>query len=90
MPTIREIAAKAGYSPATVSRLLNNDPSFSISDHARKKILIIAVSVGTVILFSLKACKTPTANGSEPTKNPLGNACLSDSYNLRCPTKTRT
>ncbi|MCG5037245.1 LacI family DNA-binding transcriptional regulator [Lactiplantibacillus plantarum] len=37
MPTIREIAAKAGYSPATVSRLLNNDPSFSISDHARKK-----------------------------------------------------
>ncbi|AYC72420.1 LacI family DNA-binding transcriptional regulator [Lactiplantibacillus plantarum] len=39
MPTIREIAAKAGYSPATVSRLLNNDPSFSISDHARKKIL---------------------------------------------------
>ncbi|MCI1170659.1 LacI family DNA-binding transcriptional regulator [Lactiplantibacillus plantarum] len=37
MPTIREIAAKAGYSPATVSR-----------------------------------------------------PCLSDSYNLRCPTKTRT
>lgn len=39
MPTIREIAAKAGYSPATVSRLLNNDPTFSISDHARQKIL---------------------------------------------------
>lgn len=39
MTTIREIAAKAGYSPATVSRLLNDDPTFSISDLARKKIL---------------------------------------------------
>ncbi|MHC9531994.1 LacI family DNA-binding transcriptional regulator [Dellaglioa sp. L3N] len=39
MTTIREIAAKAGYSPAAVSRLLNNDPTFSISDSARNKIL---------------------------------------------------
>lgn len=39
MTTIREIAAKTGYSPATVSRLLNNDPKFSISDTARQKIL---------------------------------------------------
>jgi len=39
MATIREIADKAGYSPATVSRLLNNDPTFSVSDMARKKIL---------------------------------------------------
>ncbi|AVK61348.1 transcriptional regulator [Lactobacillus sp. CBA3605] len=39
MTTIREIAAQAGYSPATVSRLLNNDPTFSISDTARKRIL---------------------------------------------------
>lgn len=39
MTTIREIAAKAGYSAASVSRLLNNDPTFSISDSARNKIL---------------------------------------------------
>lgn len=45
MTTIREIAAKSGYSPATVSRLLNNDPSFSISDTARKKILKTAQSL---------------------------------------------
>lgn len=45
MTTIREIAAKAGYSPATVSRLLNNDPTFSISDTARKKILKTAQSL---------------------------------------------
>lgn len=46
MTTIREIAAKAGYSPATVSRLLNNDPTFSISDTARKKILKTVQSLG--------------------------------------------
>lgn len=45
MTTIREIAAKAGYSPATVSRLLNNDPTFSISDTARKRILKTAQSL---------------------------------------------
>ncbi|GEO67263.1 LacI family DNA-binding transcriptional regulator [Levilactobacillus spicheri] len=45
MATIREIAAKSGYSPATVSRLLNNDPSFSISDTARKRILKAAAAL---------------------------------------------
>lgn len=42
MTTIREIAAKSGFSPATVSRLLNNDPSFSVSEVTRKKILAVA------------------------------------------------
>lgn len=45
MATIREIAAKSGYSPAAVSRLLNNDPSFSISPAARNKILKTAESL---------------------------------------------
>lgn len=45
MTTIREIAAKAGYSPATVSRLLNNDPTFSISNVAKHKILKTAESL---------------------------------------------
>lgn len=43
--TIREIAAKSGYSPAAVSRLLNNDPTFSISNAARHKILKTAESL---------------------------------------------
>lgn len=42
MTTIREIATKAGFSPATVSRLLNNDPTFSVSEVTRKKILTVA------------------------------------------------
>lgn len=42
MTTIREIAKKSGYSPAAVSRLLNDDPTFSISDLARERILKVA------------------------------------------------
>lgn len=35
---IRKIAQEAGVSPATVSRVLNNDPSFSVSDQTKKRI----------------------------------------------------
>ena len=31
MITIKEIAQQAGFSPSTVSRLLSNDPSLSVS-----------------------------------------------------------
>lgn len=46
MTTIKEIAQKAGYSPATVSRLLNNDPNLSISAETKNKILGIANKLG--------------------------------------------
>lgn len=42
MATIKDIAAKAQVSPATVSRVLNYDESLSISDEKRKLILEIA------------------------------------------------
>ena len=38
MAAVREIAAKAGVSPAAVSRVLNMDRSFSVSDETRKRI----------------------------------------------------
>lgn len=38
MATIREIASQAGYSIATVSRVLNHDHTLSVSDGAREKI----------------------------------------------------
>jgi LacI family transcriptional regulator len=44
--TVKEIAEKSGYSTASVSRLLNNDPSFSISEGARAKILSVAGKLG--------------------------------------------
>lgn len=46
MATIKEIAAKSGYSPATVSRLLNNDPNLSIAPATRNKIMTIATKLG--------------------------------------------
>ena len=46
MVTIKEIAQRAGYSSATVSRLLNSDPRLVISDQAREKILAVADVLG--------------------------------------------
>ncbi len=43
---IKEIAARAGYAPATVSRLLNNDPGLSITNATRQKILAAAQELG--------------------------------------------
>lgn len=38
MATITEVAQEAGYSIATVSRVLNNDPKLSVGDETREKI----------------------------------------------------
>ncbi|WP_407270489.1 LacI family DNA-binding transcriptional regulator [Radiobacillus sp. PE A8.2] len=42
MATIKEVAKDAGYSIATVSRVLNNDPKLSVSDETREKIYEVA------------------------------------------------
>lgn len=42
MATLKDIATKAGVSQATVSRVLNVDPSLSIADETRERILQIA------------------------------------------------
>ena len=39
MATIKDIAEQANVSTATVSRILNNDPSLSVSGNTRKKVL---------------------------------------------------
>lgn len=38
MATIKDIAEKAGVSPATVSRVLNYDPGLSVTDKTKKRI----------------------------------------------------
>lgn len=61
MTTIKEIAEKSGYSSATVSRLLNHDPTFSISDAAKEHILKIANNLN----YSQKnSVKGPTFNAA--------------------------
>ncbi|MGT2757686.1 LacI family DNA-binding transcriptional regulator [Streptococcus ovuberis] len=42
MATIKDIATEAGVSNATVSRVLNYDPTLSVSDETRKRIFDIA------------------------------------------------
>ncbi|KFI91727.1 HTH-type transcriptional regulator LacR [Bifidobacterium saguini DSM 23967] len=46
MVTIRQIAQQAGFSPATVSRLLNGDPTFSVKEETRRKILQVSRELG--------------------------------------------
>ena len=46
MVTIREIAKQTGFSQATVSRVLNDDPSFSVKDTTRRTILNTSLEMG--------------------------------------------
>lgn len=46
MATIREIAKRVGFSQATVSRVLKDDPTFSVKDSTREKILNASLEMG--------------------------------------------
>ncbi|MDB1702108.1 LacI family DNA-binding transcriptional regulator, partial [Enterococcus casseliflavus] len=42
MASMRDIAKLAGVSVASVSRILNNDETFSINEHTRQRVIEIA------------------------------------------------
>lgn len=46
MATLKEIARMAGVSPATVSRVLNQDPTLSVMDDTRQRVLRTAQELG--------------------------------------------
>ena len=46
MATLKEIARIAGVSPATVSRVLNQDPSLSVTEETRQRVLHTAKELG--------------------------------------------
>lgn len=39
MATLKELSERTGYSPATISRILNGDATLSVSDETRRKVL---------------------------------------------------
>ena len=39
MATLKELADRTGYSPATISRILSGDPALSVTPEARRKVL---------------------------------------------------
>ncbi len=63
MASIRDIARMAGVSAASVSRILNNDATFSINDDTRKRVIQIA--------NRLHYSKAASKHGSRFTKNDL-------------------
>lgn len=46
MATIKEIARRTGFSQATVSRLLNGDPTLSVREETRRKIIQVSEELG--------------------------------------------
>lgn len=54
MASIRDIAKMAGVSPASVSRILNNDENFSINENTRKRVLEIANELNKIVFSHIK------------------------------------
>lgn len=48
MATIKDIAKLAKVSTATVSRILNNDTSLSVSENTRKRVIKIAENLNYI------------------------------------------
>lgn len=62
MATIKDIAKQANVSTATVSRILNNDPTLSVADETRKKVL------ETVNKLNYKPLRKKNVKAKEKTK----------------------
>ncbi|MBC2580754.1 LacI family DNA-binding transcriptional regulator [Clostridium sp. DJ247] len=62
MATIKDIAAKAGVSIATVSRVLNFDETINVSDSTKKKIFEVAEELDYVTLRERKVKKSDYIN----------------------------
>ena len=62
MATIREIAEKTGFSQATVSRVLSDDPTFSVKETTRQKILSASLEMGYESVPNTSASPYPSAS----------------------------
>ena len=53
MATIRDVAQRAGVSAASVSRVLKNDTTFSVSQKTKERILEAAASWDTIGVLNI-------------------------------------
>lgn len=56
MATVRDIAEKTGYSKATISRVLSNDPTFNASSELARKFYFVQRSLNMSIKAEEKWC----------------------------------
>ena len=76
--TLKDIAQSAGVAQGTVSRILNQDPSLSVADETRDRVLRIAESLG----YKKSAARAAEAAPVAPVKR-IGVAQMLDMEQLR-------
>ena len=66
MATLKDIAALAGVSSATASRVLNQDPSLSVTEQTRQRVLDAARELGyRTVQQRYQAVKIPENTGDQ-------------------------
>ena len=80
MATIKEIARRTGFSQATVSRLLNGDPTLSVREETRRKIIQVSEELG----YSMQTKRIVIPHEVALLDNEESNEALRDSYSLIC------
>lgn len=76
MATIKEIAQRTGFSQATVSRLLNGDPTLSVSEETRRKIIQASEDLG----YSVQTKRIVIPHEVALLDNEKSDEALRDSY----------
>lgn len=76
MATIKEIARRTGFSQATVSRLLNGDPTLSVREETRRKIIQVSEELG----YSMQTKRIMIPHEVALLDNEESNEALRDSY----------
>ncbi|MBR1568975.1 MAG: LacI family DNA-binding transcriptional regulator [Lachnospiraceae bacterium] len=72
MATIRDIAEEADVSPATVSRILNQDSTMHVTDETRDRVLLAADRLGYKKKSAANRANDPAADSSGQSIHPPG------------------
>lgn len=76
MATIKEIARRTGFSQATVSRLLNGDPTLSVREETRRRIIQVSEELG----YSMQTKRIVIPHEVALLDNEESDEALRDSY----------